>query len=119
MPPVNQTKQTKMKNLFSFAAIAALTMLATSCGNGDAEAKRKADSAHMADSVAMITMQWRADSAHMADSVRMAMESAEMMRKADSARMADSMANLKPGKKAKTPEQKKKEETKKAVGGRG
>lgn len=108
-----------MKNLFSFAAIAALTMFATSCGNDEAEAKRKADSAHQADSIAMVTMQWKADSAHDADSVRMAWESAEMTRKADSARVADSLANLKGKPKAKTPEQKKKEETKKAVGGRG
>lgn len=108
-----------MKNLFSFAAIAALTIFATSCGNGEAEAKRKADSAHMADSIAMVSMQWKADSAHDADSVRMAWESSEMTRKADSARVADSLANLKPGKKAKSPEQKKKEETKAAVKGRG
>lgn len=86
-----------MKKVFSFAAIAALTMFAASCGNDEAEAKRKADSARLADSLATVQMQWRADSTRMADSVKAAAEAAEMQRKADSARIADSIANSKKG----------------------
>jgi hypothetical protein len=84
-----------MKKVFSFAAIAALTMFAASCGNDEAEAQRKADSARQADSLAAIQMQWRADSTRMADSVKAAAEAAEAQRKADSARIADSIANAK------------------------
>ena len=87
-----------MKKVFSFAAIAALTMFAASCGNGEAEAKRIADSTHMADSLATIAMQAKADSTHMADSLA---------------------AAKKGGAKPKTPEQKQKIENKKATGGRG
>jgi hypothetical protein len=94
LPPVNQTKN-KMKKVFSFAAIAALTMFAASCGNDEAEAKRKIDSAHLADSLAMINMQHKADSAHMADSIKAAADAMEMQRKADSAHMADSLAAAK------------------------
>ena len=86
-----------MKKVFSFAAIAALTMFAASCGNDEAEAKRKADSAHMADSLAAVQMQWKADSTRMADSAKAVAEAAEMQRKADSARIADSIANSKKG----------------------
>ena len=91
-----------MKKVFSFAAIAALTMFAASCGdNGAAEAKRKADSAHAADSLAMIETQRKADSAHMADSMKAAADMAEQKRKADSAHMADSIAAAKKGGKPK------------------
>ncbi len=81
-----------MKKVFSFAAIAALTMFAASCGNGEAEAKRKADSAHMADSMAMMETQRKADSMHMADSVKSAADAMEAKRVADSTHMADSIA---------------------------
>jgi hypothetical protein len=81
-----------MKKVFSFAAIAALTMFAASCGNGDAEAKRIADSTHMADSMAKIAMQMKADSAHRADSMKMVADAAMAKMKADSAHMADSIA---------------------------
>jgi hypothetical protein len=92
-----------MKNLFSFAAIAALTIFAASCGNDEAEKKRKEDSAHLADSLALVHSAWVADSAHDADSVRMANEALEATRIADSTRRADSIANLKkPGTKPKT-----------------
>ncbi len=84
-----------MKNLFSFAALAALTMFAASCGNDEAEAKRKADSARIADSLAGVTMQWRADSTRIADST--ARVAAETQRKMDSARVADSLAATKKG----------------------
>ena len=90
-----------MKKVFSFAAIAALTMFAASCGN-DAELKRKADSAHMADSLALVQAQWKADSAHTADSVAAAQAAAEALRIADSTRVADSIAASKKGGK-KTP----------------
>jgi hypothetical protein len=83
-----------MKNLFSFAAIAALTMFAASCGNDD-EAKRKADSAHEADSLAVVRAQWVADSTHDADSVANLAKEMEAKRIADSIRVADSLANLK------------------------
>ncbi|CAN5201681.1 hypothetical protein BH09BAC5_BH09BAC5_04810 [soil metagenome] len=91
-----------MKKVFSFAAIAALTMFAASCGNGEAEAKRKADSAHAADSMAMIDTQRKADSTHMADSMKSAADAMEAKRVADSAHMADSLAAAKkPGVKPK------------------
>ena len=86
-----------MKKVFSFAAIAALTMFAASCGNGEDEAKRKADSAHKADSMAMIETQRKADSAHMADSMAAAMQMMMEKHRADSIRMADSIANAKKG----------------------
>lgn len=84
-----------MKNLFSFAALAALTMFAASCGNDEAEAKRKADSARIADSLTGVTMQWRADSTRMADSTARVL--AETQRRMDSARVADSLAATKKG----------------------
>jgi hypothetical protein len=105
-----------MKKVLSFVAIAAITMFVASCGNGEAEAKRKADSAHMADSLAQIESTRKADSARVADSTAKAWSDAEMKRKADSAHMADSMAKLKPGKKPANPT---KTENKKATGGRG
>jgi hypothetical protein len=108
-----------MKKVFSFAAIAALTMFAASCGNDEAEAKRKADSAHQADSVAAVMAQWRADSTRVADSTANAAKQMEAQRIADSIRVADSLAKLKPGKAPKTPTEKKKEENKKATSGRG
>lgn len=89
-----------MKNVFSIVALAAMTMFAASCGNDEAEAKRKADSAHMADSLAAVHAQWVADSTHKADSMANAMKEMEAKRVADSIRMADSIANAKkPGKK--------------------
>jgi hypothetical protein len=108
-----------MKNVFSIAALAALTMFAASCGNDEAEAKRKADSAHQADSVAAAMAQWKADSTRVADSTANVAKEMEAKRVADSIRVADSMAKLKPGSKPKTPTQQKKEENKKATGGRG
>ncbi|MCX6312968.1 MAG: hypothetical protein NT084_15210 [Bacteroidetes bacterium] len=111
-----------MKKVFSFAAIAALTMFAASCGNGEAEAKRKADSAHMADSLATIAMQAKADSTHKADSVNSAIAATEAKRQADSTHMADSLAaatSKKGTSKPKVAPVKQKIENKKATGGRG
>jgi hypothetical protein len=45
----------------------------------------------------MIETQRKADSAHMADSMKAAMDAAEAKRKADSAHMADSIAASKKG----------------------
>lgn len=109
-----------MKKVFSIAAIAAFTMFAASCGDAAAEAKRIADSIHMADSLATIAMQAKADSTHMADSLASAAAATEAKRVADSTHMADSLAGAKKGgSKPKTPEQKQKIENKKATGGRG
>jgi hypothetical protein len=109
-----------MKKVLSFVAIAAMAAFVVSCGDDEAEKKRKEDSARAADSMAMVAseIQRKADSAHVADSVKNANDMAEMKRKADSAHMADSIAAKKGGK-AKTPAQKVKEENKKATGGRG
>lgn len=108
-----------MKKFLSFAAIAALTTFAASCGNGEDEAKRKADSTHNADSLAQIETQRKADSTHMADSVNNAAAAAEAKRVSDSTHMADSLAATKKGGKPKTAPEKQKIENKKATGGRG
>jgi hypothetical protein len=108
-----------MKKVLSFAAVAAITIFVASCGDGGAaEAKRKADSARVADSLAAIQMAWKQDSAHSADSVKAAADAAMAKMKADSAHMADSMAKAKGGKPMK-PADKVKAEDKKAVHGRG
>jgi hypothetical protein len=89
-----------MKKVFSFAAIAALTMFAVSCGNGADEAKRKADSAHIADSTKMandaIEAKRVADSAHMADSLAMVAKQMEDKRIADSIEAASKKGTSKP-----------------------
>ena len=85
-----------MKKTFLFAAFAAFTLLVSSCGDAEAEAKRLADSA--------------TEATRIADSVAAATEATEATRLADSAaaateatRIADSVAAAakKPGKKAK------------------
>jgi hypothetical protein len=87
-----------MKKTFLFAAFAAFTLLVSSCGDAEAEAKRLADSTTAA-----------TEATRIADSVAAATEATEATRLADSAaaateatRIADSVAAAKkPGKKAK------------------
>lgn len=107
-----------MKKVFSFAAIAALTMFAASCGNGEAEAKRIADStasANVADSTAKAA--WNK---HVADSTMMANQADSTAKAMEAKRVADSMEQAKkPGAKPMKPADKVKAEDKKAVHGRG
>lgn len=93
-----------MKKIITFVAVSAMVSLAACGGDAEAEAKRKADSTHAADSIAAAeaAIKAKADSTRMADS----MAQVEVQRKADSARIADSIAeaNKKPGKpKTQTP----------------
>ena len=79
-----------MKKVFSFAAIAALTMFAASCGNGEAEAKRIADStaaANKADSIAQAEQ-----AKHIADSTMMANKADSTAKAMEAKRIADSIA---------------------------
>lgn len=88
MRPVNQNSNFKMKKIITFLAVSAMVSLAA-CGNGEEEAKRKADSTKAADSTASANAEAeakrKADSTHMADSLR-----AKYV--ADSTHMADSTA---------------------------
>ncbi|MDQ3112409.1 MAG: hypothetical protein M3R17_21210, partial [Bacteroidota bacterium] len=87
-----------------FAALAALTMFAASCGNGEAEKKRKEDSANLADSLTAVHTKWVSDSMRMADSAARVEMKAKMT--ADSIHDADSAAAANKGKggsKPKTP----------------
>ncbi|MGL4596699.1 MAG: hypothetical protein ACRCYO_04170 [Bacteroidia bacterium] len=97
LPPVNQTQKNKMKKIFSFVAIAAMTSLVACGPSAEALAKLKADSAATADSLAAIANaameKAKADSTRMADSIA-AIEAAAKM-KADSIRIADSLAKVK------------------------
>lgn len=79
-----------MKKVFSFAAIAALTMFAASCGNGAAELKRLADStasAMTADSTAKAVQ-----AKHIADSTMMANAADSTAKAVEAKRIADSTA---------------------------
>lgn len=108
-----------MKKVISFVAIAAITMFVASCGDGGAaETARKADSAHMADSMATVAMAAKADSAHIADSTKAAADAAEAARVADSAHKADSAAAGKKGGATK-PKDKAKADAIKVTSGRG
>lgn len=95
LPPVNQNSNHKMKKIITFVAVSAMVAL-TSCGGGEDEAARKADSTHDADSVAAAEKEAQrvSDSAHGADSIKGAIEQWRM----DSAHDADSIAAIKPGK---------------------
>jgi hypothetical protein len=79
-----------MKKIISFVAVSAMVSLVACGPSAEDEAKRKADSARVADSIAAIEMaaQRTADSIRMADSLA----AVEVQRKADSARIADSIA---------------------------
>lgn len=78
-----------MKKVFSFAAIAALTMFAASCGNNEAELKRIADStasANTADSTAKAVQ-----AKHVADSTMMANAADSTAKAVEAKRIADSI----------------------------
>lgn len=89
-----------MKKTFLFAAFAAFTLLVSSCGDAEAEAKRLADSTtaaveatRLADSTAAVT-----EATRLADSAIAAAAATEATRIADSVAAA---SVKKPGKKAK------------------
>lgn len=108
-----------MKKTFLFAAFVAFTLLVSSCGDAEAEAKRLADSTtaaveatRLVDSTAAAT-----EAIRLADSAIAAAASAT-----EATRIADSVNAAKTKKstpKPKTAPEKQKDENKKATGGRG
>lgn len=108
-----------MKKTFLFAAFAAFTLLVSSCGDAEAEAKRLADSTtaateatRLVDSTAAAT-----EATRLADSAIAAAAAAT-----EATRIADSVTAAKTKKstpKPKTAPEKQKDENKKATGGRG
>lgn len=107
-----------MKKTFLFAAFAAFTLLVSSCGDAEAEAKRLADSTtaateakRLADSTAAAT-----EATRLADSAIAAAAATEATRIADSVTAAKTKKSTP---KPKTAPEKQKDENKKATGGRG
>ena len=107
-----------MKKTFLFAAFAAFTLLVSSCGDAEAEAKRLADSTtaaveatRLADSTAAVT-----EATRLADSAIAAAAATEATRIADSVTAAKTKKSTP---KPKTAPEKQKDENKKATGGRG
>ena len=107
-----------MKKTFLFAAFAAFTLLVSSCGDAEAEAKRLADSTtaaveatRVADSAAAAT-----EATRLADSAIAAAAATEATRIADSVTAAKTKKSTP---KPKTAPEKQKDENKKATGGRG
>ena len=107
-----------MKKTFLFAAFAAFTLLVSSCGDAEAEAKRLADSTtaateatRLVDSTAAAT-----EATRLADSAIAAAAAAEATRIADSVTAAKTKKSTP---KPKTAPEKQKDENKKATGGRG
>ncbi len=107
-----------MKKTFLFAAFAAFTLLVSSCGDAEAEAKRLADSTtaateatRLVDSTAAAT-----EATRLADSAIAAAAATEATRIADSVTAAKTKKSTP---KPKTAPEKQKDENKKATGGRG
>ena len=94
-----------MKKTFLFAAFAAFTLLVSSCGDAEAEAKRLADSTTAA-----------TEATRLADSAIAAAAATEATRIADSVTAAKTKKSTP---KPKTAPEKQKDENKKATGGRG
>ena len=110
-----------MKKTFLFAAFAAFTLLVSSCGDAEAEAKRLADSTtaateatRLADSA--IAVAAATEATRLADSAIAAAAATEATRIADSVTAAKTKKSTP---KPKTAPEKQKDENKKATGGRG
>jgi len=87
-----------MKKTFLFAAFAAFTLLVSSCGDAEADAKRLADSTTAAEAIRL------ADSAAAATEATRIADSVAAAAATEATRIADSVAAAsvkKPGKKAK------------------
>ena len=112
-----------MKKTFLFAAFAAFTLLVSSCGDAEAEAKRLADSTtaateatRLADSAIAAAAAAATEATRLADSAIAAAAATEATRIADSVTAAKTKKSTP---KPKTAPEKQKDENKKATGGRG